>query len=268
MAAPDIRLDKIKEQSINSVGMTSAVLFVPGAWHGPEVWHQVATKVQSAGHYTNFVQLPSVGPVEYVKDLRPDVNAIRQAILDALEEEHKVILVMHSYGGVPGCEAAHGLDLKTRQAEGKAGGVVHLFFCCSFLIPAGVSMIKALGNQDAPWWVVAPDKLSVDVHGPEHIFYNDLPEAEAKAWAAKLKTQSFQTKLTKLKYASWQTIPSTYLYCEKDNALPLFVQKMMVEEFAKGVDIRTETLDASHSPFLSRVDETAASILRAVDSST
>ena len=45
--------------------------------------------------------------------------------------------------------------------------------------------------------------------------------------------------------------------------IPLPIQKMMVEGTAKGTGMRTESVDASHSPTLSKPDEVAAAIRRA-----
>lgn len=55
-------------------------------------------------------------------------------------------------------------------------------------------------------------------------------------------------------------MPSSYIYCTLDNAIPIADQKRMVEETAKGVDIRTVQLEASHSPFLSMPETLARTI--------
>lgn len=65
-------------------------------------------------------------------------------------------------------------------------------------------------------------------------------------------------------YAVWKHVPSTYLYCLKDAAIPVEVQRMIVEQTGKGYNISTETVDASPSPFLSRSEETAAAIRMAI----
>ena len=64
-------------------------------------------------------------------------------------------------------------------------------------------------------------------------------------------------------YAAWRDVPSTYLYCLQDAAIPIEIQKAMVEGTASGTGIKTETVDASHSPFLSKPDEVTAAIRRA-----
>lgn len=55
-------------------------------------------------------------------------------------------------------------------------------------------------------------------------------------------------------------MPTTYIYCTLDAAIPIHIQKMMVEETAKGVDIHTDEINAAHSPFINVPEAVAASI--------
>merc|ERR1712194_525698 len=90
----------------------------------------------------------------------------------------------------------------------------------------------------------------------EHnIFYNDLPVEEQKKWFSKLQTHAFATKKAKTTTASWREIPTSYLICEDDLAIPAFAQEAMsngVKEM--GGEIEVERIKASHSPFLSQPD--------------
>ncbi|WP_437307271.1 alpha/beta fold hydrolase [Sorangium sp. So ce388] len=52
---------------------------------------------------------------------------------------------------------------------------------------------------------------------------------------------------------AWQELPSTYVICERDNAIPVFAQEAMSQ---RAREVRR--LDAGHSPFLSRPDDVAA----------
>ena len=52
--------------------------------------------------------------------------------------------------------------------------------------------------------------------------------------------------------AAWKELPSTYVVCTQDAAVPPAAQEAMA---ARAQTV--EHLDASHSPFLSRPDETA-----------
>jgi pimeloyl-ACP methyl ester carboxylesterase len=52
--------------------------------------------------------------------------------------------------------------------------------------------------------------------------------------------------------AAWRAVPSTYVVCEQDQAIPPFAQEAMAK--------RAETvlrMDAGHSPFLSHRQELA-----------
>lgn len=243
----------------------TTIIFVPGAWHGPEWFDQVAKKLQAVGYQTDYVTLASVGPKEHLPNMQPDVEIIRQHIIKAADKGQKVNLAMHSYGSVPAMDAAYGLDYRTRQAAGKSGGVTHLFFISAFIIPAGQSLITAFGGNPLPWFDISADQKEVNPINPEEIFYNDLPPEQVKQCVAALKPFSYSCHHSPLTHATWQTIPSTYLFCSKDNAVPTFVQELMVNEFAKGVEIRVEKVDSGHSPFLSKPDETAIAIQRAAE---
>lgn len=57
---------------------------------------------------------------------------------------------------------------------------------------------------------------------------------------------------------AWMEIPTSYLLCEDDQAIPLAAQEAMTRMVKeKGGEVQTERTSAGHSPFLSRPDETA-----------
>lgn len=172
-------------------------------------------------------------------------------------------MVGHSYGSIPASESIKGLDLKSRQAAGKKGGVSHFFFCAAFIIPEGQTLISAFGGNDLPWFNVSQDKMEINPDTPEKVFYNDLPEADQKAAVAKLMPQSYQVMHSTATYAAWRDVPSTYLYCKQDAAIPLEIQKLMVEGTAQGVPIATEMVDAGHSPFMGKPKDVVDAIRRA-----
>jgi len=65
--------------------------------------------------------------------------------------------------------------------------------------------------------------------------------------------------------AAYKAIPSNYLICEDDNAIPPFVQEEMVKAAQDaGADMKFERLKSSHSPFLSHPEETVDFLIRAV----
>ena len=100
--------------------------------------------------------------------------------------------------------------------------------------------------------------------GPGHYFYNDLSEDEVKKWSGLLRPQSWPAYKGTTTYAAYLTIPAYYLYCEKDQAFPYQAQMGLVGAAVDaGANIATETVDASHSPFLSMPERTGEFIRRA-----
>ena len=227
----------------------------------------VADLLEKAGYKLDLIELPSVGPAQHLPDFSADVAEIRSRVEKAVDNGEEVVIVMHSYGGIPTAQAVKGLDVTSRQEAKQSGGVKHLFFLASFLIPEGQSLVGAFGGNPLPWFQISEDNMEVNPATPDAIFYNDLDAATQEKMIQGLKPQSYQVMHSPVAYAGWKHVPSTYLYCLKDAAIPYEVQKMMVEQFAQGVDIKTETLDASHSPFLSQPEETAAAIRRAAGES-
>ncbi len=83
------------------------------------------------------------------------MNYIREKmILPILEhEERDVILVMHSYSGVPGSAAALGLGKKERMAQGKKAGVIGQVYFAAILHKGGdeVDLFTASGGSFPPY---------------------------------------------------------------------------------------------------------------------
>jgi len=86
-------------------------------------------------------------------------------------------------------------------------------------------------------------------------FYNDLSSAEADHWVSLLKPHPAIAQMTELTNEGFRYVPCTYLYCENDGGLPIFVQKDMVEKI--GVEVEEVTCAAGHSPYLSMPEKVA-----------
>jgi pimeloyl-ACP methyl ester carboxylesterase len=101
---------------------------------------------------------------------------------------------------------------------------------------------------------------------PKDIFYSDISDSVAEPWISKLKTHSYRTFYSTMTIEPWLQIPSSYLICTLDAAIPLPVQEMMIEaaqkKNPKAFDL-VERIEAGHSPFLSKPEATAAYLERA-----
>jgi hypothetical protein len=82
-----------------------------------------------------------------VKDLQPDIDALRSAVLKEADAGNDVMVVRHSWSSIVVCGGLEGLIKEERKKEGKEGGVVKLAFLAGFVPPENVSLIKAFGGS-------------------------------------------------------------------------------------------------------------------------
>jgi hypothetical protein len=79
------------------------------------------------------------------------------------------------------------------------------------------------------------------------LLYNDPPEDQAALWESRIISQPYAVRETEVIRTAYSYIKSTYLICEKDEAVPPQVQGA----FASAAGAEVEKCDAGHSPMLS-----------------
>lgn len=99
---------------------------------------------------------------------------------------------------------------------------------------------------------VAQDDGSTTMKGPDRRFYNDLSKEDQNRWICELRPHPGPAVQAPITYTAYKHHPVVYLYCENDETISLDVQKIMVAN--SGVDFKTETCTAGHSPYLSQID--------------
>lgn len=127
------------------------VYILHGAWHGPEYFELVRTKFQALGYIMMCPQQPSTGALPPTKTLHDDAAHVRAELELLIEHGQEVVLVMHSYGGMVGTQAAAGLGKVERAKRGQTGGIVRLFYACAFMLPLGSALSSGLGGRLPPW---------------------------------------------------------------------------------------------------------------------
>lgn len=85
--------------------------------------------------------------------MEDDAIHIRKTTSELVAAGKDVILVLHSYGGIPGTASAKGLLKKAREAEQKSGGIISIVYVAAFLLPLGSSLKSFLGDL-APWIIL------------------------------------------------------------------------------------------------------------------
>jgi pimeloyl-ACP methyl ester carboxylesterase len=180
---------------------------------------------------------PSCGPdTSALGDLYDDADNLRRTLAGI---DGEVLVVAHSYGGAVATEGAAGAD-----------NVARIVYLTAFMLDEGESLFGLVGGVEPDWWLKDPDDRSLMPGRPEQIFFNDCsPEVAAEA-ASRLQPQSLPSIKQAVRSVAWRDIPSAYVICDQDNAIPVFAQEHMAR---RAQEVRR--LDASHSPFLSMPDQ-------------
>lgn len=126
---------------------------VPGAWHQPEAYEKLVTSLRKAGYSAVVISLPSCNAQNPQKaTCSADAEAVRKQILHSMDADGKyIVIVCHSYGGIPGGGAAFGLSKTARARQGKKGGVTGLVYVAGFVVPETSSLLDIMGGKHAQY---------------------------------------------------------------------------------------------------------------------
>ena len=144
------------------------IVLIPGAWFHPSTYDQFISILQRLSYPIVYASYPSLNPSDpATADAAHDTEAVLQNfLLPLVENEGKdVVILMHSYGGVPGSSAARGLAKAQRSKKAKKGGVVGLIYFSGFVLPDGASVADGQGGQ-LPAWVKQNEVRSLQYHHP------------------------------------------------------------------------------------------------------
>lgn len=132
------------------------VVLIPGAWHSPAHYSPLTRLLEDAGYTVVASKLPSVDSTDPTQQsVANDSAFIKTELLSPLLDQGKdILLLMHSYGGCPGADAAKGLSKKERTEAGKEGGIIGLVFMAAFVANEGDSLKSKLPGQEYDPWIV------------------------------------------------------------------------------------------------------------------
>jgi pimeloyl-ACP methyl ester carboxylesterase len=214
--------------------MTDVVL-VHGAWHGAWCWDGVIAALERDGISVTAVELPLTG-------LDDDVAAVRREIEHAGDG---LVVVGHSYGGEVISRAA--ADLPT---------VKRLVYLAAFMLDNDDdqgAVMSDYGSALPSALQFSETNLTVDPDRVHDLFYGDSDVATSAALAAKLRPMPLVGFSPATAAPAWKSVPSTYVVCTNDGALPPEAQRWMAQRAAEVVEWPTD-----HSPFVTRPDTVAA----------
>ena len=235
-----------------------AVVIVPGAFYEPWHYRLLHTGLEQAGYNVTTVTLPSTGGDKAQPNADADIAATASAIKSYISAGQDVVVAMHSYGGFVGNCAPKGL-LPADTENGK--GVVGMVHICAGAPLEGMSMMDATGGTNFPWAILIGDDpkpntgIFMFCKDPGDLFFHDCePEVREEA-VQRLRYWSEGCMWSKATFAAQTHVESHFLMCTEDHGMPPAMQEM-ITQMPGGKWKFVEKIATSHSPFLSRPEET------------
>jgi pimeloyl-ACP methyl ester carboxylesterase len=218
------------------------VLLVPGLWHGAWAWQKVEHLLDERGIRHRALTFPGRDRQPGDETFAGHCAHFREAV-ETLDGP--LVVVAHSYGGAVVTEAAD------------PARVHAAVFVTAFPLFPDESIADVMDGGDLDDEAVAADSihsddgyLRVDRATALEGFYQDCDPAEAEAAFERLTPEHPSTRSAKVTTASWQQIPSGYIVCADDQAVPVDVQRTLAARVQSSIEIAS-----GHSPMLSRPGE-------------
>ncbi|KAL3430526.1 hypothetical protein BDV09DRAFT_202133 [Aspergillus tetrazonus] len=184
--------------------------------------------------------------------LYTDSDHIRSYAESLADAGHRLVVLMHSYGGQVATNALAGLDITTRKRLNLPGGVIRLVYLCAHALTKDSSMFgiaKAAGCEqflrDA--FNFADDGTVEYRDFGERMVGPDLSKKDLESYIARLKPWNGQALYQEIREVAWMDIPVSYILTQQDRMLPIAYQDAMVAGIrAAGREIETFELDTGH----------------------
>ncbi|KAJ0114846.1 hypothetical protein J7T55_004588 [Diaporthe amygdali] len=240
------------------------LLLAHGSWHPPHLYDSLKEALASRDYTLVVPALPSMGANATGIGWEADTKTLLDYAEPLFKQGKEVLLVAHSYGGLPACVATRENSIAERARRGLSGGFRHVIFLCAFAIPAaGMSILDTLPNRQwFDWHTISETngfhQISVNEKSKKHL-YNDLSPKTTEEFYKALVPQSYKAVITPIDFAAPDiSIPKTYIVCEKDNAFPVPLQ----HELSTGLGFNKLVISGGHSAFASVPDEVADALVK------
>jgi predicted alpha/beta hydrolase len=118
-----------------------AIVLVPGSFVAASIYDTFVPKLTAAGYNVQAVDLATVTDdiTKSSTTMYDDVAVISAVVEKLADEGHDVLLLPHSYGGIPATQSVKGLAKDQRATAGKKGGVIGILYVTSVVATIGNS---------------------------------------------------------------------------------------------------------------------------------
>ncbi|MEO0031879.1 MAG: hypothetical protein RIS94_1637 [Pseudomonadota bacterium] len=240
-------------------------VLIHGSWHGGWCFDPVAEILRARGHTVVAPTLPGMGGMaeemaavtldgwgefaaQHCRDLKAQLNGA------------PVVLAGHSRGGL----------VVSTAAERDPAAMDALVYICAMMLPDGLSraQFKELEGPNPAFDAIIQKvhggvATVIDTAGAAEVFAQLSPPDLVAAVLPRLLAEPHGPRAEKIHVTPerWGSLPRTYVECLGDRTIPIDSQRRM-QQFSPGAHI--VTLDADHSPYLSRPVELADALEAAI----
>lgn len=218
---------------------STTFVLVPGSFVTPGEYDKIVNLLEAQGHKVRPVGLASVNDGSRMPPATfdDDVAEIRSAVVDILDNEKRnVVLVLHSYSGIPGSSAMQGLSKNDRKSAGHSTAVTALVYMASFLPVLNESLRDIM-------WDYMPEAYRAGVPGGylpaaaiefAPFVFNDVPDqAEVAKYFGAMQRHASDSYSGKATYEAWKDIDSVQIIPQIDTIVPPPAQESMYERSVK-----------------------------------
>jgi pimeloyl-ACP methyl ester carboxylesterase len=130
---------------------TPSIIFIPGSFAPASLYYPLVEAVVANGVEAQAIQMPTVH-LPYEDRIAPSMyedGAFIASTIEKLAEENKdVIVIGHSYGGIPLSQGTVGLSKPTRAAQGKRGGLIMVAYMTAYVPILNESVADIEANSE------------------------------------------------------------------------------------------------------------------------
>jgi hypothetical protein len=240
-----------------------AIVISPGGGHEPGAYKRFVDYLVSQDYDVTAVSLASSAIASSPSAFSPsdvfaaDVAVVAEAITKYAEAGRDVVVLCHSFGGLPGSTACKDLLKTARNSQGKPGGVVHVIYLAAMGLPRGASLFSLIGGEMPPWADVSEDGKTLIPKDIRALFREErMTEDDLEELVSNIKPLVIQTWEGQVGFEPWREVDATYIHTLADTPMPIDMQRMMVanvekamEEDGKGKKLNTLEIEGGHEPF-------------------
>ena len=231
-------------------------ILVHGSWHGAWCWDKLVPLLENRGNRVTAPDLPGHGENRAPRARQTFAGYVDTVTGAVDRHREKVVLAGHSAGGA----------VISQVAEARPHRIACLVYISGFMLADGQSILDVASNdkgnevlpasefiEDRKAIMILPDKARSPL-------YADCKDEDA-AWAVRQlvpeATEPVGAALS-LTEACYGSIPRFYVECLQDRAISIETQRTMI---SRQPVKRVMSMEAGHSPFLSRPEELAEHLM-------